>query len=435
VIPTSFQEKTFKIKSLHTGLIDTHNKLLFPIGAQTKKEITMRVKGLLHKLFIQSSLLIDKRIHNTVLLVVEALITFRHLSIVNLGRVLSTDAKIKHAIKRVDRLFGNLDLQVRIGNYYKDIITCLIKNNPRPIIIVDWSGLTNCGKFHFLRASVPVGGRALPILDIAFPQKYYGSQKAHKQFIKQLKAILPTTCCPIVVTDAGFRCPWFKLIKSCGWDFVGRVRHLTQYALRKKDEWSSVKSLYEKASLKPKYLFNGFLAKGNSIQCEFYLLKQRKKHRVRKNLAGKKIQCSVSKKHEKRGNEPWLIASSLSPADYSVDQVMTIYKKRMQIEESFRDLKNTKNGLSLRHLRSYKLGRLNVSLLLGAIGMLVLWILGGVAKQKQEHWSYQTNSVRNKNILSNFTVGWQMLVRHGPKCSKALFFKSMEEIAKCAAQY
>ncbi|MFI5205912.1 MAG: IS4 family transposase [Candidatus Paceibacterales bacterium] len=354
---------------------------------------------------------------------------------VGIGRVLETDAKVKHAIKRVDRLFGNRNLQARIENYYQDIIRWIVKNNNQPIILIDWSGLTNCGKFHFLRASVPVGGRALPILDMAFPQKQYGSQKAHKQFIKQLKKILPKTCCPIVVTDAGFRCPWFKLIRSFGWHFVGRVRHLTQYSLAEKGEWSPIKTLYEKASLKPKYLFSAFLAKNNSVRCEFYIVRQRKKHRVKKNLAGKKVQCSVSKKHAKSGREPWLIVSSLPTSLFSAQQIMSIYKKRMQIEESIRDLKNTKNGLGIRHSRSYKLGRLNVSLLLGAIAILVLWILGGVAKQKEEHWSFQTNSVRSKNILSNFTIGWQMIARHGPKCSNTLFFKSIEEIAVCAASY
>jgi len=30
-------------------------------------------------------------------------------------------------------------------------------------------------------------------------------------------------CKPIVVTDAGFRTPWFKEIESLGWDWVGRT--------------------------------------------------------------------------------------------------------------------------------------------------------------------------------------------------------------------
>jgi hypothetical protein len=393
----------------------------------------MRVKELLHKTFIQASLSIDKRIHQTLILSCEALLKFRQLSIVGIGRTLETNTKVKHAIKRVDRLFGNISLQSQACHYYQDMAKWVIKKNTRPIIIIDWSGLTSCGKFHFLRASVPVGGRALSILDMAFPLSEYGSQKTHKKFIKQLEEILPKGCCPIIVTDAGFRCPWFKLIKSFGWDFVGRVRHLTQYSVQ--GEWYPVKTLYSESCFKEKYLFNGLLAKNNSIACEFYIMKKVKKNRIRKNLAGKKIQCSVSKKHEKRGNEPWLIVSSLSPIEFTAKDIMNIYKKRMQIEESFRDLKNTKNGLGLRHLRSYILERLNVSLLLGAIAAWTLWILGMVGKQKQEHWSFQTNSIRDKNVLSNFSIGWQMVMRHGLKCDSNLFFSSLKEIAACSASY
>jgi hypothetical protein len=394
----------------------------------------MRVKELLHKIFKQASLLIDKRLHHTLLLACETLLTFRQLSLVGIGRGLQTQAKTKHAIKRMDRLLGNKNLQISTVNYYQAIAQWILKDTIRPIIIIDWSGLTSCGKFHFLRAAIPVGGRALPILDMAFPLSEYGSQKAHKKFIMQLKRVLPKTCIPIVVTDAGFRCPWFKLITSLGWDFVGRVRHCTQYALQEKGMWCSAKDLYCHATLKAQYLFKGLLAKGNPHWCEFYVVKQRKKNRIRKNLAGKKIQCSVSKKHEKRGNEPWLIVSSLPSEKCSANEIMNIYKKRMQIEESFRDLKNTKNGFGLRHSRSFILDRFNVILLLGVIATWALWILGVVAKHKQEHWSFQTNSVRDRNILSNFTIGWQMVARHGPTCNSKLFFNSFAEIASCAAR-
>ncbi len=83
------------------------------------------------------------------MLAAEALLEFRHLSLTGLGRTLNTNAKVKHAIKRMDRLFGNCSLQKHKLNYYKEIINYFIKNNQQPIIVVDWSGLTRCGQFHF----------------------------------------------------------------------------------------------------------------------------------------------------------------------------------------------------------------------------------------------------------------------------------------------
>ena len=39
-----------------------------------------------------------------------------------------------------------------------------------------------------------------------------------------VKSVLPEGCRPIVVTDAGFRGPWFRDVEALGWDWVGRIR-------------------------------------------------------------------------------------------------------------------------------------------------------------------------------------------------------------------
>ena len=192
-------------------------------------------------------------------------------------------------------------------------------------------------------------------------------------------------CRPIIVTDAGFRNPWFQLIKRQGWDFVGRIRHTPYCRAEGESEWIPVKDYYAKATRRARHLFCGLLAKKNSVEGHFYLYQGENKNRQRKNLRGKKIQSSVSLKHAKGGREPWLLLSSLSNEDCSAKQVVAIYKMRMQIEEAFRDLKNTRNGFSLRHCRSFNRQRLNVALLISAIAMFALWILGVIAKQTNEH--------------------------------------------------
>ena len=88
----------------------------------------MRVKELLHKIFKQTSLLIDKRLHHTLSLASETLLTFRQLSLVGIGRGLKTQAKTKHAIKRVDRLLGNKNLQISTVNYYQALAQWILKD-------------------------------------------------------------------------------------------------------------------------------------------------------------------------------------------------------------------------------------------------------------------------------------------------------------------
>ena len=81
----------------------------------------------------------------------------------------------------------------------------------------------------------------------------------------------------------------------------------------------------------------------------------------------------------------------------------------MHIEEGFRDLKNTRNSFSLRLCRSYTIARLNVALLTAAIAMLLLWVLGLAAKNKNIHRSYQANTIKTRNVLSTFNIGWHVL--------------------------
>jgi Transposase DDE domain len=371
----------------------------------------MRAAKLLHDLLDNASQSIDKRLRRTLFEAAETLAHCKHLSIATLGRHLPRKAKVKHTIKCIDRLFGNNSLNKKSEVIYGGMAAHLLKGQKRPSIIIDWSGLTPCGAFHFLRASLAVNGRSLTLYDQAYPLSEYCKERVHKSFLSQLQKLIPADCRPIVITDAGFRNSWFRAVKELGWDFIGRVRNNTQYCLENESIWKPIKSLYMKATMKPTLIGSVQLAKYDAIACYFHLVKQEKKYREKRNLIGTKVRCSSSIKHEIRENEPWLIATSLSIDDFNSNSVIAIYKKRMQIEEAFRDLKNTRNGFGLRHCRSFRVERLNVALLIASLAMLVLWIFGNAAKQKNMHYSYQANTEKRSTVLSVILIGWQVLIR------------------------
>jgi hypothetical protein len=83
----------------------------------------------------------------------------------------------------------------------------------------------------------------------------------------------------------------------------------------------------------------------------------------------------------------------------------------MQIEESFRDIKNQRFGFSLSEMRSRNINRFNILLLIGAIASLAAHIIGKMAYQKNEHYAFQSNSVKDKNVLSLFFIGCEMYKR------------------------
>lgn len=369
----------------------------------------MQSAQLLHDFFAKACLSIDKRITHTLFQASEALTRSKNLSLTILGRTLDREAQVKNKIKCMDRLFGNEVLHSKRNIYYQAVINLLLDDNLRPVIIIDWSGLTPCGAYHFLRASIVSQGRAITLLEKAFPLKEVFKLKTHQDFLDNLKKIIPKNCKPIVVTDAGFRNSWFRYIEKLQWDYVGRVRNNTKY-FSESMPWQSIKTIYDTATSKPSYKGKVLLAQHNPLVCHFYLIKQPKKYRVKRNLVGKKVRCSSSLKHEVRENEPWLIASSIDQREMSALAIINLYKKRMQIEESFRDLKNMRNGLGLRHCRSFKVERLDVALLIAALATLILWILGLAAKLKDLHVSFQSNTEKRRAVLSIFYIGWQVLI-------------------------
>ncbi len=310
----------------------------------------MHLKVILNSIFGNAPE-IDKRIVRTLWQSSQSLVLSRQLSISTIGRFLERDIKVKHNIKCIDRLFGNKSLYEGRNIFYQKICRRFVTSHP--LILIDWSGLSYCGKYHILRASVATKGRAITLYEEVHERKNYGSIKIHKQFLNTLKDMLPNHSSPIIITDAGFRCTWFKAVISLKWHFVGRVRHNAYYF--DLDNCKRIESL--NPSVKPQAIPNILLTQSHKLACDLYIVKKDKKHRIRKNLAGKKIECSTSKKHAKGGREPWIIASNLDRSKFSAKQIIHFYSQRMQIEESFRDSKSPHFGLGLRICRSNNIQR------------------------------------------------------------------------------
>ncbi len=111
--------------------------------------------------------------------------------------------------------------------------------------------------------------------------------------------------------------------------------------------------------------------------------------------------------------EPWVLATNLPVEIRTPKQLVNIYSKRMQIEETFRDLKSPAYGLGLRHSRTSSSERFDIMLLIALMLQLTCW-LAGVHAQKQG-WDkhFQANTVRNRNVLSTVRLGMEVLRHSG----------------------
>ena len=108
---------------------------------------------------------------------------------------------------------------------------------------------------------------------------------------------------------------------------------------------------------------------------------------------------------------PWLLATSLAHSYGSERRVTQLYRQRMQIEETFRDLKCHRWGFGLRYARCNSAARLELLLLLGALATLVVWLVGLAGRALQLDRHLQANTERRRDVLSTFFIGRELLKR------------------------
>jgi hypothetical protein len=230
------------------------------------------------------------------------------VSITCMGRALTGSAYIKHKIKRMDRLVGNVHLYQERRAIYGILIGWLLHGIKQPLILVDWSDLNQDRDQQLLRASLPVGGRALTLYEEVHPLCHLGNRQIQHRFLQTLRGLLPMACCPIVVADSGFRVPFFEEVTRLGWHWVGRIRNRDHIALDDHSgHWISAKSLYVYAKVKPRYLGKALWVRRNPLAGHLVLLKQQTKGRIDKTVCGNRSRAGRSRRQANRENEPWLL--------------------------------------------------------------------------------------------------------------------------------
>lgn len=363
---------------------------------------------------MQATLLLQKQIQNScsihatrleaLFAAVNALLNCSKLTVVNLGRGIANNTLDKHNINRMNRLIGNAKLHNDRVALYSYLARCVLGTKKRPIISVDWCAITPGGRDQLIRATVSAKGRPLVIYESMYTHKTYNNPTAHKKFLSELASVLPKDCKPTIVTDAGFGKTWFELVLEKGWDYLGRIRSNNTFRLKKETIYKSCLGLYKKATAKARFIGEVLYTKAD-FSCYFHLVKKASVGRKLTNYMGKSSKRTNSLRCARMMRDPWLLVTSLSNKECNSIKTMKIYESRMQIEESFRDLKNTRNGFSLKSSRTRCVKRFDILVLIAHVATYVIWMIGLASKEKKLHYSLQTNSIKNQDVLSIFTIG------------------------------
>lgn len=350
---------------------------------------------------------------------VQALLISRRLILMDMARAWPGAERVRGPLKCLDRLLSNRHLHTQRERFYASMMSWLIRQ-PMPIILVDWSDLHEDCRWQLLRAATPVGGRSITLLDMVFPESMKGSPVAEKLLLHRLRALLPKSVTPIFVTDAGFRAPWFRAVARMGWHYVGRLRHRTLISVDN-GEWFDNRSLLSQATARARRLESVKIVANDPWHVDLVLYRKPPSGRMHLNRHGARSRSHTSLKAARREREPWLLVASCALNELSAKQIASIYSKRMQIEQSFRDLKCERFGCAFYYSLTRKPERIAMLLLIHALATFVAWLCALSQRTFDAQVRYGgVRSSRGRHHYSQLRMGWEALRKGDTRCSTAV---------------
>jgi hypothetical protein len=325
------------------------------------------------------------------------------LSLSRLARALMGQSTQKAALKRVDRLVGNQ----RIGQEAQVVAAALLRTlcrSGQPLLIaVDWSAVSPGGAFVELRAAITwLGmGRGLTIYQQVYPESKLGNGRAERALLDTLHSWMPAGAEVIIVTDAGFRRPWFAHVERLGWSWIGRIRAGACLS-RDRTHWEQASAWFAKATGKACRWSQCWLTRRFRFACDVVLYRRRAVGGKRYGRAGHGSTPKARREASASAREPWLLAHSPQLRTLRAEEIVALYRQRMQIEENFRDSKSPQLGMGLQLSQSRSAPRLHALLLIATLAGFLLWHIGQLAEAEGLHRRFKatTRIARELSIIT-----------------------------------
>jgi len=303
------------------------------------------------------------------------------LGLASIARGMSDSTTVRHRIKRAWRFASNRRIKVRKATFC--LVEWLLANGRgRPVVALDWTDIGH--RRVMLCAAVAVAGRAVPLAWTVMGRSQFSRRRksrndAEEQMILLLKNAFGETEW-LLVADRGFaRASLFRKLQWWQISFVIRTSGNPWVEL--KDWAGSIWNLPRRAG-----------------QIRFY----------REALYHKsaRVPLNMVVAHAEPAAEPWYLATNLGRASSAVKA----YRRRVWIEEHFRDVKGQ---MGLGRLRLKRAGRIERLLILMAIAVAVAVLVALSWKARHPGQDPQLTTHRRGNSLSVFRLGLELLRLHG----------------------
>ncbi|HEV7431436.1 MAG TPA: IS4 family transposase [Steroidobacteraceae bacterium] len=368
----------------------------------------MIVQGFVHRQLI----LIHAARRELLCAAVSAVMSGHLLSLSRLARGLMGQSTQRAALKRVDRLMGNARIAQEAQVIGAALLRTLCRSGQPLVIAVDWSQVAPDGMFVELRAvATRTGmGRGLTIYQEVYPESKLGNARVERALLKTLHGWMPAGVSVIIVTDAGFRRPWFTQIERLGWSWIGRIRAGVCVS-RDRTHWEQASAWFAKATGKACRWSNCWLTVRFRFACDMVLYRRRAVGGKHYGRAGHGSTPKARREAKASAREPWLLAHAPQLRTLRAEEIVALYGLRMQIEENFRDSKSTQLGMGLEVSQSRSASRLHALLLIGTLAAFLLWHIGQLAEAEGLHLRFKATT-RLARELSIITLAKHLCALH-----------------------
>jgi hypothetical protein len=326
------------------------------------------------------------------------------LSLSRLARATTGAGQLRAALKRIDRFIRCARIE-REAEHVGRALLRRFKVRDQPLVIaVDWSAVNPGGEFVELRAAVTAlgMGRALTVYQRVYPLRQLSDARAERDLLKALQRWIDPSSQVIIVTDAGFRRPWFADVEALGWYWIGRVRSGVNLAGAEPAALPATQ-WFARATAQATRWRQCKLTARFRWPCDVVLVRRRVVGRQHYARPGHGPTPKSEAEARASAREPWLLVHSPKlSATYRPDEIVALYAQRMQIEENFRDTKSLRFGMGLEASRSRSGQRLHALLLIHTLAAFLLWHIGQLAEAEglQRRFKATSRIARELSIIT-----------------------------------
>jgi Transposase DDE domain len=294
---------------------------------------------------------------------------------IGVGLAMANELKSKHAVKQVDRLLSNANLDV--AEVFAAWVHYVLGERKEAIIALDWTDFDADDHTTLAAYLVTSHGRATPLAwKTVKKSELKGARNGHEDaLLERLHEVIARDVRVTVLADRAFGDQeMYRSLQALGWDYVIRFRGCIEVC----DENDEAKpaSDWLSASGRAKMLKNVTVTKDRTPIPAVVLV------------------------HAPRMKEPWCLATSRS--DLGAAAVITLYGRRFTIEETFRDQKDARFGLGLSATHTKSCARRDRILLLAALAEALLTLLGAAGEATGlDRWLKTNTSKKRQHSLFN----------------------------------